>query len=111
MMRITYRNKIGDYHIEDLLGPSNWSTVQYRQAFQRQHPGATIVDVKPFRSGARIPPSEHPDITWAITLRIPGKPLRTVYQTGSRAEAYRLALSSAESPAQIVRMIPLSPAT
>lgn len=111
MMRITYRNKIGDYHIEDLLGPSSWSTVQYRQAFQRQHPGATIVGVKPVRSGARIPPSKHPDITWAITLRIPGKPLRTVHQTGSRAEAYRLALSSAEAPAQIVRMIPLSSAT
>lgn len=111
MMRITYENAIGEWHVEDVMGPGNWGPLQYRRAFQRQHPGATIVDVKPYRSGARIPPSEHPDITWAITLRIPGRPLRTVYQTGARAEAYRLALSGAESPAQIVRMTPLSPAT
>lgn len=111
MMRITYRNAIGDRHVEDVIGPTSWKPAQYRRAFHRQHPGATIEAVEPVRTDARAPASEHPDITWAITLRLPGKPLRTVHQTGERAEAYRLALSGAESPAQIVRMIPLSSAT
>lgn len=106
MMRVTYRNATGDRHAEDLLGPSGWGPAQYRRAFQRQHPGAVIEAVEPVRTSTRTLPSQHPDITWAITLRLPGKPLRTVYQTGARAEAYRLALSNVESPAQIVRMTP-----
>lgn len=106
MMQITYRNGIGDWHVEDLLGPSDWKPAQYRRAFQRQHPDAVIEAVESVCTSTRTLPSQHPDITWAITLRLPGKPLRTVYQTGARAEAYRLALSGAESPAQIVRMTP-----
>ena len=104
MMRITYRDANGVQHIEDMLGPSAWGPLQYRQALARQRPGITVLCVEPVAREVRAPRSDHP-AAWWITLRTPGRPLTTVLQPGGWSEARRLALSGAETTAQIVRMV------
>ena len=104
MMRITYHDAGGIRHEEDLVGPGNWGRLQYRMAFARHHPAAVILSVEPVSRTLEPLPSE--DLAaWSITLRIPGRPLTTLRQPGGWTEARRLALSAAEAPAQIVRMV------
>lgn len=104
MMRLSYRDPYGVEHVEDLVGPSHWGPLQYRRAFARQHPTASILAVEPVHRDVRAVPGDHPQ-GWIITLRIPGRPLTTVHQPGGWAEARRLALMGVDGPAQIVRMV------
>jgi hypothetical protein len=105
MMRMTYRDAAGIEHTEDLVGPSDWTARQYRQAISYQRPTITITGMSRVGRQVAAIPSSHPD-RWWITLRVPGRKLTTVLQHGGWAEARQLALTGAETGALIVRMVP-----
>lgn len=105
MMRMVYVGQDGREHTEDLVGPEGWKALQYRQAINRQRPGIQILSMRKIRRNVAPRASDHANAWW-ITLRVPGRPLTTVRQPGGWVEARRLALSSAETTAQIVRMVP-----
>lgn len=96
-IRLTYRNHVGETVVEDLVGPSAWSPLQYHSAIRRQRPGIEVLNIEPVTRELEVPNNETTTARWWVTLRTPGRPRTTVLLTGGYAEVRRLALMGAEA--------------
>ncbi len=106
MIRLTYRSAAtGETHTEDLIGGSNWTTRQYREAIQRQRPRIQILDLVPIDQ-TQLTLSTRP--RFHVITRSPGRPPRRVW---SNAETYqgavRDAMHSAPPGSALVRCAPV----
>lgn len=104
-VRLTYRGRDGEPIVEDLVGPSNWSPLQYHAAIRRQRHGIEIIGIEPIERELMVPRGTTPE-RWWVTLRIPGRPTTSIFVRGTIAESRRMALMGAEPGAQIIRIVP-----
>lgn len=106
MIRLTYRSATtGETHTEDLIGGSNWTTRQYRDALRRQRPGIQILDLVPIEQG-QFSLSTCP--RFHVITRSPGRPPRSVWSDAETyLDAVHDALRSAPPGSALVRCAPV----
>lgn len=102
MMRVTLRSAAGEERVEDLLGPTEWSERDYREAIMRQRPGVVVLGMEPVRRILQ-PAAAAAGREYRVTLLVPGRPLTRVFLAArSHREAVRQALAAAEPGARLV---------
>lgn len=102
MMRLTYRNALGEERTEDLVGPSDWRRCDYRAAIRRQRPGVEVLGIEPINRILQ-PPGNAAGREYRVTMLVPGRPLTRVFLPArSHHEAVQQALAAAEPGARLV---------
>jgi hypothetical protein len=107
MIRLTYISPAtGEQSTEDLIGPSGWGPADYRRVIERRRPGIQILELKRISDDVQ-PVAISGNPRFHVTLRLPGRPDRTVL-TGAptQSEALREALAEAPPGAAVLAVIP-----